>query len=45
MAYPMDVPINVPLRVFWVVYKVYPIVMIFLFAVSFVIKDDARTNK
>lgn len=38
----MDVPINVPLKVLKVIYKAYPIVMIGLFAVSFVIKDKGK---
>ena len=33
---------NVPLKVLKVIYKAYPIVMIGLFAVSFVIKDKGK---
>lgn len=35
----MDVPIDVPLKLLKVVYKVYPIIMIGLFVASFVVKD------
>ncbi len=35
----MDVPIDVPLKLLKVVYKVYPIIMIGLFVASFAVKD------
>jgi len=39
----MDVPIDIPNLIFdtlKVIYKIYPIVMIILFIVSFFVKDD-----
>ncbi len=36
----MDVPIDVPLKLLKAVYKIYPIIMIGLFVVSFAVKDE-----